>query len=271
MSDTAVAELEPKIGLRNACDVVGVAQASYYRRHRHGPSPQRPAPIPHTDRPQPRALSETERAAILAELHSERFVDTSPTEVWATLLDEGRYLGSISTFYNVYSDLRSAELSAGAGSPIVFANRMDGDTYGVELWGNYRIADWWRVVAGANWLHKNLHFEAGSSGLGGIPLAGDDPTYQLSFRSTMNIATDWALDLDLRHIGALPNPASPSYTELDGRVAWTVTRALEIALTGSNLLHAHHLEFGTTGAPLQIGSSGVETQRSFVLSAKWKF
>ena len=178
---------------------------------------------------------------------------------------------SISTFYNVYSDLRSAELSAGAGSPIVFANRMEGDTYGVELWGNYRIADWWRVVAGANWLHKNLHFEAGSSGLGGIPLAGDDPTYQLSFRSTMNIATDWALDLDLRHIGALPNPASPSYTELDGRVAWTVTRALEIALTGSNLLHAHHLEFGTTGAPLQIGSSGVETQRSFVLSAKWKF
>src|SRR6476661_6096118 len=101
MSDTAVAELEPKIGLRNACDVVGAAQASYYRRHRHGPSPQRPAPIPHTDRPQPRALSETERAAILAELHSERFVDTSPTEVWATLLDEGRYLGSISTFYRL--------------------------------------------------------------------------------------------------------------------------------------------------------------------------
>src|SRR4029077_6746539 len=101
MSDTAVAELEPKIGLRNACDVVGVAQASYYRRHRHGPSPQRPAPIPHTDRPQPRALSETERAAILAELHSERFVDTSPTEVWATLLDEGVYLGSISTFYRL--------------------------------------------------------------------------------------------------------------------------------------------------------------------------
>jgi putative transposase len=34
-------------------------------------------------------------------LHSERFVDTSPTEVWATLLDEGRYLGSISTFYRL--------------------------------------------------------------------------------------------------------------------------------------------------------------------------
>ncbi|HZE14376.1 MAG TPA: IS3 family transposase [Mycobacterium sp.] len=101
VSDAAIAELAPKIGVRNACDAVGVAQASYYRRHRQSPPPQRPAPIPHTDRVQPRALSAAERAAILDELHSERFVDTSPTEVWATLLDEGRYLGSISTFYRL--------------------------------------------------------------------------------------------------------------------------------------------------------------------------
>ena len=38
---------------------------------------------------------------ILDELHSARFVDVSVTEVWATLLDEGRYLGSISTFYRL--------------------------------------------------------------------------------------------------------------------------------------------------------------------------
>ena len=87
--------------MRDACDAVGVAQASYYRRHRQSPPPQRPAPIRHIDRVQPRALSAAERAAILAELHSERFVDTSPTEVWATLLDEGRYLGSLSTFYRL--------------------------------------------------------------------------------------------------------------------------------------------------------------------------
>jgi len=101
VSDAAIAELAPKIGVRNACDVVGVAQASYYRRHRLSPSPQRSAPLPHKDRPQPRALSESERSAILSELHSERFVDMAPTEVWATLLDDGRYLGSISTFYRL--------------------------------------------------------------------------------------------------------------------------------------------------------------------------
>lgn len=101
MSDAAIAELAPTMGVRGACDAVGVAQASYYRRHRHSPPPPRLAPIPQMDRVQPRALSATERAAILAELHSERFVDVSPTEVWATLLDEGRYLGSLSTFYRL--------------------------------------------------------------------------------------------------------------------------------------------------------------------------
>ena len=34
-------------------------------------------------------------------LHNERFADLAPAEVWAMLLDEGTYLGSVSTFYRV--------------------------------------------------------------------------------------------------------------------------------------------------------------------------
>ena len=51
MTDAAIAELVPEIGVRNACQAVGVAQASYYRRHRLSPPPQRSVPIPHRDRP----------------------------------------------------------------------------------------------------------------------------------------------------------------------------------------------------------------------------
>jgi putative transposase len=101
MTDSAIADLTAHIGVRAACEAVGVAPASYYRRHRQSPAPQRPAAIPHCDRPQPRALSQAEQQEIFDELHSARFVDTSATEVWATLLDEGRYLGSISTFYRL--------------------------------------------------------------------------------------------------------------------------------------------------------------------------
>lgn len=101
MTDAAIAELAPAIGVRAACDAVGAAQASYYRRHRHSPAPARLTPVPHRDRAQPRALSKAEQQAILDELHSDRFADLAPAEVWAILLDEGRYLGSISTFYRL--------------------------------------------------------------------------------------------------------------------------------------------------------------------------
>jgi putative transposase len=101
VTDLAIAQLAPRIGTRAACAASGVAQASWYRRHRATPAPARRAPVPHRDRAQPRALSPAERAAILAALHAERFADLAPAEVWAILLDEGTYLGSLSTFYRL--------------------------------------------------------------------------------------------------------------------------------------------------------------------------
>ena len=101
MTDEAITTLAPVLGTRAACAAVGRPQASHYRRHPVGPPPARPAPIPHPERAQPRALSAAERQAILDACHHPRFVDLSPTEVWPTLLDEGTYLGSLSTFYRV--------------------------------------------------------------------------------------------------------------------------------------------------------------------------
>ena len=48
-----------------------------------------------------RALSEEARGAVLAELHGERFVDCSPAQVWATLLDERLYLASQRAMYRL--------------------------------------------------------------------------------------------------------------------------------------------------------------------------
>jgi len=101
MTDETIAVLAPRTGTRAACAAVGAPQASYYRRHRASPPPPRPVPVPHAGRVQPRALSHAERQGILSALHCERFADLAPAEVWATLLDEGTYLGSVSTFYRV--------------------------------------------------------------------------------------------------------------------------------------------------------------------------
>jgi putative transposase len=91
-----VEELTPIIGTRPACRALGASVASVYRRRRPpAPRPSRPRPTPE------RALSEPEREAVLEVLHSERFVDVSPEETWATLLDEGNYLCSTRTMYRI--------------------------------------------------------------------------------------------------------------------------------------------------------------------------
>jgi len=93
--ETAFA-VAPEIGLAPACRALGVSRATAYR-HR---SPKPPSAA-RSRRRSPLALSNEERAAVLAELHAERFVDASPAAVYATLLDEGTYLASERTMYRV--------------------------------------------------------------------------------------------------------------------------------------------------------------------------
>lgn len=99
MIEQAAEELTPLLGTYPACRAVGAAPATIYRRRRP------PKPRPRKPRPKPaRALSAPERDAVLEELHSERFVDCSPAQVWATLLDEGRYLASERTMYRILAE-----------------------------------------------------------------------------------------------------------------------------------------------------------------------
>jgi putative transposase len=87
-----VDELAPVLGRRQACQVVmGRSRASHYRARRPGRC------TPATPRARSaRALRPDEVEEILSMLNSERFCDKAPAEVWATLLDEGVYLASIS-------------------------------------------------------------------------------------------------------------------------------------------------------------------------------
>jgi iron complex outermembrane receptor protein len=171
---------------------------------------------------------------------------------------------SVSTFYNVYDDLRSIEFEpTGLILPLRWGNGMKGETSGLELWGDIQLADWWRLSAGFSVLHEHLTFKPGSSALLGIEQAGDDPPNQASLRSSMNLTTEVTLDFSLRHVGSLPNPAVPHYEELNTRLGWQVSGAWEVALSGFNLLHAHHNEF-TVPPSEDIGRSGV-------LEARWHF
>ena len=78
------------------CQSVGLGRATLYRR-------RQPARVsaPTRRAPSSRALVPAERQAVLDVLHCERFVDQSPAEVQATLLEEQTYLCSTRTMYRI--------------------------------------------------------------------------------------------------------------------------------------------------------------------------
>jgi len=170
---------------------------------------------------------------------------------------------SVSTFYNIYHDLRTIEPSPVTGFfPLEWANLMHGDTYGVEAWADWQLTSWWRLSPSFRTLHESLRFAAGASGLTGLTQAGDDPSGQASLTSSMNLRPNLMLDATLRYVGALPNPALPSYHELTMRLAWQVARRVNLSLSGLNLLHREHLEF----AP----PYGEYIARSVLLGVEWR-
>ena len=98
---TALDQLRPLVGMKRACQALSVPRATWYRRWKR--RVLFPA-VPASAKPQrhsARALSGSEQSTVLACLHEERFQDCSPAQVYAALLDEGRFHCSIRTMYRL--------------------------------------------------------------------------------------------------------------------------------------------------------------------------
>jgi putative transposase len=92
-----VHDLGSQHGVAPTCTALDVSRATYYRSR--SPRAERaPRPTP------PRALTVAERQDVLEVLHEPRFVDQSPAEVHATLLDESVYLCSVRSMYRILAE-----------------------------------------------------------------------------------------------------------------------------------------------------------------------
>ena len=90
----AAEALAETVGVSWACRVLGVPRSSLYRtrKPRRASSPRQTPP---------RALSGEEKAQVRGVLNCERFYDSAPREVYATLLDEGVYHCHWRTMYRI--------------------------------------------------------------------------------------------------------------------------------------------------------------------------
>jgi putative transposase len=99
VANERAAGLASQIGLAPACAALQIHRGAIYRERARA---RRLIEVAPTLRQRPRpplAFSDTERARLLDCLYSERFMDCAPRSVYASLLDEGRYLGSVRTMY----------------------------------------------------------------------------------------------------------------------------------------------------------------------------
>jgi iron complex outermembrane receptor protein len=166
---------------------------------------------------------------------------------------------SISTYYNLYNNLRSVSPTPTSADypfpePDIFENNLEGDTYGMEVSGNYQVLPNWRLHAGYDLIKEDIHVKPGQVDIDDARDETSDPEQQFQIRSSINLTRDVDFDTALRWVDELHLTESPtdgpavgtvpSYFELNARLGWRVNKHVELSLVGENLLHNHHVEYG---------------------------
>jgi len=172
---------------------------------------------------------------------------------------------SLSTFYTYYDDLRSIErINPPAALPVYIGNGLTGNTYGAELSAEYQLQPNWRLRAGYTELRVHLDHKPGSTDANPGTNESHDPDQYWSLHSSLDLAHDLKFDMGYRHVSRIINQSVPAYGELDVRLAWHMRKQLEWSLTGQNLLHAHHPEFGAATGRREI-------ERNVYGALSWQF
>jgi iron complex outermembrane receptor protein len=176
---------------------------------------------------------------------------------------------SVSTtlFYHDYEGVRSNEPAPGTLFPIRIGNGLEGQTWGLEAWGDLDLSEDWRISIGGTTLAKQFKRAPGSQDISNLAAAGHDPDYQLSVRSNSRLTRSIDLDVRLRYVGSTPAEMvsnyldAPAYGEADVRLTWRVSDKVQLSLAGSNLLHDHH--------PEATEPRRTETRRNFQVALRY--
>jgi iron complex outermembrane receptor protein len=187
------------------------------------------------------------------------------TELGYRIMPEARVSVEATVFVHRYDNLRSQDAPPGGGLPIVIGNSLDGESHGVELALTVQPRTWWRTHAGYTWMNSSIERQPGSRDIGGGVSEHNDPEHLLGIRTSVDLPGNVEVDALLRHVASLPDPPVPAYSELHVRAGWRVTPRAELAVTGHDLLHDQHAEFGST-LPRRV-----EFQRSVLASLTLRF
>jgi iron complex outermembrane receptor protein len=176
--------------------------------------------------------------------------------------------GSLSAFFNKYDRLRSTSMSPpdpvfGLPFPLFYDNDLEGESYGAELTLTWQALAWWKLHTSYSYLEYDIWVRSGASDFNNALNENADPAHRFSLRSSMELTQNVELDAGYRWVdGFTYNNAGTAetfagYHELEVCLGWQLTPALQLSVTGQNLLHDRHEEY-----PLSGGGTRVAIQRS---------
>jgi iron complex outermembrane receptor protein len=150
--------------------------------------------------------------------------------------------------------------------PVMFANRLHGNSHGLEVTADFRPTSWWRWTGAYSFLRVQMTRDPGSSDVSQERrYEGLSPHQQVDMQSSFDLPRAISLDWIFRYVSKLPAGPVPAYATSDVRVAWQVRPELELAVIGRDLHHARHLEWPGEGP-----SGGVFVRRTVQVSATWR-
>jgi iron complex outermembrane recepter protein len=180
-------------------------------------------------------------------------------------------------FYNRYRDLETVEPEASRIEsnpppthlliPETFGNSIFGETHGVEVFANWKVARVWTLNPGYSFLAIHLH-EFANSQDGSIPGdQGGTPDHQAQMRSSVSLPWRLQWNASAYFVNRLPAQFIPSYTRVDTSLNWRLGESLSLSVVGQNLTKNLHPEYSSPDSTVQPGLM----RRAAYAKISWSF
>ena len=167
-------------------------------------------------------------------------------------------------FYNRYRDLLSVEPGATVVEsspapthlliPSTFGNGQYGETHGIEVFANWKVASFWTLSPGYSFMAIHLHPSATSQDLTNPAVtARSTPNQQAQLRSSVSLPRSLQWNTSAYFVNRLPAISIPSYTRLDSGLTWHAGERLSISVEGQNLIRSLHPEYTGPNSTVQPG------------------
>lgn len=175
-----------------------------------------------------------------------------------------RFTVDSTIFYNRYRDVESVEpgvpgmetspAPAHLLVPSYFGNGLYGETHGVEVFANWKVANAWTLSPGYAFLATHMHTQAGSQDF--TDAAGDEgsnPDHQAQLRSSVSLPWNLQWNASAYFVNRLPSAGVPSYTRFDTGLIWHAGERVSLSVVGQNLLKNLHPEYAGASVSVQSG------------------